>query len=214
MAGRCKQYADVYDPSTRRTRKVCVARYRSSGSAGVGGLAGFGQAGSLKATFGSIKDVLIMGTIAAGGAIVTEKVYNTVAGRLELAGYQRDLAKIATGVALGIIISKVLKKPRLGAAFAIGPIVAGAINIFQELMGPVEGLGLIAINPATPETSMYAPDMMPMALPSAATAPAPPPPPQINQGLGAVQVGPGVPDWMRFPGQKPETAYNVIGAVQ
>lgn len=210
MAGRCKRYADVYDPTTGRTRKVCVARYRSTSGVGeLGGLAGLGNAGTLQASFDSIKGVLITGSIAAGGAIVTEKVFETVAAKLEIAGYQRELAKIATGVALGILISKVLKKPRLGAAFAIGPIVAGAINIFQELMGPVSGLGLVAMNPATPETSMYAPDMMPMVLPEAAGAAAPPPPPQINRDLGAVQIGAGVPEWMMFPNRKPETPYSL-----
>lgn len=209
MAGKCNRYAQIYDPTQGRTRRVCVSRGGSKGTGGLAGFGGLGQAGSLSTSFSSIKGVLIVGSIAAGGAILTDKIYDTVAGRLELAGYQRDIAKIATGVALGIIISKVLKKPRLGAAFAIGPIVAGAINIFQELMGPVSGLGLVTINPATPETSMYAPGgMLPMVLPSAAGASAPPAPEQVGD-LGTVQVGAGVPQWMMFPNEQPATPWNL-----
>ena len=210
MAGRCKRFAEIYDPSAGRSRRVCVARYSGKGTGGLAGLGSFGNAGSLTTSFSSIKGVLVVGGIAAGGAIVTDKVFDTVAGKLELEGYQRDIAKIATGVALGIIIGKVLKKPKLGAAFAIGPIVAGAINIFQELMGPVSGLGLVSINPATPDTSMYAPDgMLPMVLPSAAGATERPPPPQVNSDLGTVQVGAGVPEWMMFPNQQPATPWNL-----
>lgn len=176
MAGRCLKWSVGRD-GVRRCRQ------RSQG--GLSGLSGL-TAGTLKASLKSVQGTLVTGAIAAGGAIITDEVYDKIGEQLGLTGYQRDAAKIATGIALGIVIGKVLGKPRLAAAFAIGPIVAGGINIFNSLMTGAHGtagLGLVAVEP-------------PLQLPAYAG---------LESGLGTVQVGPGVPGWM-YEGQQPAWA--------
>jgi len=165
-----------------------------SGTGALGGLESFGQIKTLRGTLASVKGVLITGSIAAGGAIVTEKVFDTISKQVELHGYAKELAKMATGVFLGIIIGKVLKKPQIAAAFAIGPVVAGVINIIHNLLGepPAEwevpategyGMDMVAIEPY--RSYEYA--GVDQNVPAAINAP---------EGLGAVQVGQGVPSWM------------------
>lgn len=157
--GQCKTYAKAWNPVTGKETRYCVARYGGTRSGGLSGLAGFGQTQTLKATVSSIKPILITGGIAAGGAIITKKVYARIGGSLNLSGWQRSLAEMATGIVLGIVIAKVLKKPKLAAAFAIGPIVSGAIDIFANVMGEapaISGLGLTQFAETSPFTSMYA----------------------------------------------------------
>lgn len=153
--GRCKRYASVYNPVTGMETKRCVAWYGTSRSSNLGGL---GQT-SLKATLGSVKGVLITGAIAAGGAVVTAEVYKKIGGTLKLDGWMRDLAEMATGIALGIILGKLTKKPKLAAAFAIGPVVSGGLKLFAHVMTEkeLEGLGMTAFSPVNPYDSMYAP---------------------------------------------------------
>lgn len=124
---------------------------------GLGTLGSFGQARGLKGTLGSVKGVLITGAIAAAGAIITDQVYERIGDSLGLDGWKRDLAKMATGIGLGILIAKFTKKPKLAAAFAIGPVVAGALNLFGDVMGGTSGLGYTAFNRSNVIDSMYAP---------------------------------------------------------
>lgn len=145
-----KQMATMYWDSRSRSYKTRRRRRRRSSS--FSGLGTLGGATSLKATLGDVKGVLITGAIAAGGAITTEALFDKVAGSLALEGYTKELAKAATGIALGIMISKITKKPRLGAAFAIGPVVAAGMRIFAELLGTssTAGLGLVTLRPLHP----------------------------------------------------------------
>ena len=159
MAGKCRRYETFYNPITGRTSRRCVSRAR--GSSSLSGLGSFGQTGSLKSTFSGVKGVLITGAIAAGGVVVTQKVYDKLGKSLNLSGWQRQLAQMATGIALGIVIAKLLKKPKLAAAFAIGPVVAGAVQMFGDVVSStpaLSGLGLTAYNAINnPYESMYAP---------------------------------------------------------
>ncbi|MCK5641115.1 MAG: hypothetical protein KAJ19_09970 [Gammaproteobacteria bacterium] len=159
MASRSAGYYNVFDPVSGRYVRRPKRRRRAKRVSGLGGLASFGQASGLKPTISSVKGVLITGSIAAGGAIITARLFDKVAGRWNIEGWKRDLAQIATGIALGILIAKLLKKPKLAVAFAIGPVVAGAIKIFSELMGPgaTQGLGLTAFTPSNAYESMYSP---------------------------------------------------------
>jgi hypothetical protein len=105
-------------------------------------------------------------------------------------GWKYAVAEMATGVALGILIGKMLKKPRLAAMVAIGPVVLGGLRLLGSLVnaGPfaagsmagLSDLGMMAIEP-------YQQPML-------SAAPQPP-------ALSAVQVGPGVPSWMMQPEQ-------------
>lgn len=132
---------------------------RRSGIAGAGlqGLGAFGTGKSLKSMLGGVKGVIITGAIAAGGAVTTDALFEKIGEKWEIAGWQRDAAKMALGIALGIVIAKFLRKPKLAAAFAIGPIVVGAMRIFADVVGRTEGLGLTVVEDADRYTSMYAP---------------------------------------------------------
>lgn len=150
----CRKFASTWNPVTGRMTRRCIRR---SGSRSLGGLGTLGQTKGLKSTLGSVKGLLITGGIAAGGAIITTKVYDKVGKSLNLAGWQRALAKMATGIALGILIGKFLKKPRLAAAFAIGPVVAGGLEIFGELMNGTSLGSVIGFEPVSPFKEAYAP---------------------------------------------------------
>lgn len=159
MASKRRSYgAPVYDARTGMYLSRSSGRKRSRRVSGLGSLGAFGQSGSLKGMLGGVKGVLITGSIAAGGAILTDRVFDKVAGNWNIAGWKRDAAKMAFGIALALVIGKVTKKPKLAAAFAIGPVVAGAMRIFGSLMGDgTAGLGFVAFNPSTAYDSMYAP---------------------------------------------------------
>ena len=158
MATRTGSYRRVYDPVTGGYVMRSSGRRRSRRVSGLGTLAGFGTGSGIKATVGSVKGVLVTGAIAAGGAIVTQQIFDRVAANWSIAGWKRHLAQIATGVALGIVIAKLLKKPKLAAAFAIGPVVAGTLQIFGEVMqGHTAGLGFTAYTPVDAYQSMYSP---------------------------------------------------------
>ena len=158
MAGKSSSYLS-YDPvSGNYVRKTRRRRRSRTMTGGLGSLGSFGQATGLKGTIKSIQGVLLTGAIATAGAVITDKVYEKIGESLGLEGWKRELAKMATGIALGILIAKFAKKPRLAAAFAIGPIVLGGLNLFGDIMGGTSGLGMVAFNPVSnPYESMYAP---------------------------------------------------------
>lgn len=159
MANKRRSYGPpVFDARTGMYVSRSGGRKSSRRVSGLGSLGAFGQSGSLKGMLGGVKGVLITGSIAAGGAILTDQVFNKVAGNWNIDGWKRDIAKIGFGIGLAILIAKITKKPKLAAAFAIGPVVAGAMRIFGGLMGgDVAGLGLNTFTPVNAFNSMYAP---------------------------------------------------------
>lgn len=174
MAGRRRRsYYSDYIPSVGR-----YVRRRKRG-----GLAEFGQAESMRDAFESVKDVLITGGIAAGGAIVTEKVWAMIGGKMGLKPDQEDLAIVATGIGLGMLISKLTKKPRIGAAFAVGPVVLGLMKLFSRLVAgtTLTGLGVVQIEPPGLREQMTQLPVKPVS---------------------AAQIDTTVPDWMLY-GQEP-----------
>jgi len=157
-----------YDP---RTGTYVRRRKRRKKSSSLGGLQ-LGQTATLRGTLGSVKGVLLTGAIAAGGAIATDALFDKVASgmNIDIEGYQKELLKAAFGIGIGIAIAKLLKKPKLAAAFAIGPVVSSAMRIFAGMMGTTEGL--VTVSP------MH----------------------QYPRTLGQItQAGPGVPEWMMNP---------------
>lgn len=158
MPTRSQGYRAYYDARTGQYVYRATKRRRAKKVAGLGSLGSFGQAAGLKGSLKGIKGVLITGSIAAGGAIVTQQIFDKIAANWSIQGWKRDLAQIGLGIGLGILIAKVLKKPRLAAAFAIGPVVAGSLRIFGGLMGgSTAGLGLTTFSPANAYDSMYSP---------------------------------------------------------
>ena len=159
MATKSRSYgAPTYDARTGMYVARSRGRKRARSVSGLGSLGSFGQSSSLKGMLGGVKGVLITGTIAAGGAVLTNQVFDKVAGSWNIDGWKRDAAKIGFGLALAILIAKVTKKPKLAAAFAIGPVVAGAMKIFGDVMGDgTAGLGLTSFSPSNAFDSMYSP---------------------------------------------------------
>ncbi len=191
MATRGRGYKAVFDARTGQYIYRATGRRRARKVSGLGNLGTFGQAAGLKGSLKGIKGVLITGAIAAGGAIVTQQIFDKIAKDWSVTGWKRDVAQIGLGIGLGILIAKVLKKPRLAAAFAIGPVVAGAIRIFGGLMpGSTAGLGYTAFTPVNAYSSMYAPlygTQEGLGLTTyeamAQGAPATPPPPGLSSAV-------------------------------
>jgi len=155
-------YRTVYNPKLKRyvRRRTGIRKRRSSVRGISGNLGAFGTGKSLKSMVGGVKGVIITGGIAAGGAIGTDALFEKIGASWNVEGWQRDLAKMGLGVGLGILIAKILKKPQVAAAFAIGPIVAGVMRMSADILarqGGVSGFGRTVLEPADRYTSTYAP---------------------------------------------------------
>lgn len=164
---RKKTMARRYNPYTRVSVRKRSRRRRSFR----GSLAGFGQTTTIRQSLGSVKEIIYVGAIAGAGAIATDWVYDKIGAKFNLQNEMLALAKIATGIALGIVIAKVLKKPRIGIAFAMGPVVVGVKDMLKG------AVGLAGIPYASdPNAFQRAITRAPFA--------------------GVPAIGPGVPDWM------------------
>jgi hypothetical protein len=183
---RCVRWRNVYSPATGGTVRRCaeMARRRSSGLLGEIGDVALGDPGPLRGTLSDVKGVLLTGAVAAGGAILTDRVFSMIASKWNVTGWKRYMAEAATGIALGIAIGRFLKRPRLAATVAIGPVVVAGLRMLGDLMGtgPFAGLsgydlGMMSIEPYREALAGT----------------------QRARPMGAMQVGPGVPAWMFTP---------------
>lgn len=140
LGGSQMPYNKRYNKATRR-----YAKRRSSRPKFMLGSMGAGE--GLKASFAAVKGVLITGLIAAGGAVVTRKIFDAYGAKVNLTkgSTEESLAIGAVGIAGGIMIAKFFKKPDIGAAFAIGTLVLAGINILGTVLGTpaTAGLGYI-----------------------------------------------------------------------
>lgn len=107
-----------------------------------GGL-GFGAFRIPGVDIAQIKDTLITGGVAVGGAVVTQKAVGYLAPLVNIDSTSKWLPvfEIGTGIFLGVILSKVTKKADLGAAFAIGPVVVNGLKLVSGLLQPNSGVG-------------------------------------------------------------------------
>jgi hypothetical protein len=98
----------------------------------------------LTASFDAVKAVGVTALIAAGGAIATDFVFKQIGPTLKLTAgsTEENLAKAVLGIAGGLVIGKFLKKPQLGAAFAIGAVVLAVYDIAKKSL-KMSGLGYI-----------------------------------------------------------------------
>lgn len=130
-------------PYHRRHNKATgkYSKRRSRRSVMLGEL---GAGEGLKATFQSVKGVLITGLVAAGGAVVTRKLFDAYGAKMNLAkgSLEESLAIGAVGIGGGIIISKFLKKPDIAAAFAVGTLVLAGMNMLTNILGATTTAGL------------------------------------------------------------------------
>lgn len=184
MARRCVRWKTV--SGVRRCAQY-TGRSRG-GFRGLGGLPGLGQATSLKGTFTDVKKIAIAGGIGAAGVLATDWVFDQITKNVEslagLTGAKRAAAEAGTGIAIGIIVGKFLKRPRLAANLAIGPVILG----IARLIGDLAGIGPFA---AGGELSGYSDDLGMMSIEPFQE--------EAVEGLGAMQVGPGTPSFMIQP---------------
>jgi hypothetical protein len=127
-------------------------RKRSRGMRGIGSIGnvkGLGASASVTETLGAVKGIAMAGAIAGAGAFVTGKVWDQIAK--SIVGTEADgvtlkkveantlaLAKMATGIAIGLVISKLLKKPVIGVAFATGAVAVGVKDLLFRTLASAE----------------------------------------------------------------------------
>ena len=132
----CIRKKRVFSPSLGRDIMRC-AEYEKKGGLNLGAFKIPGV------NIGQIKDTLITGGVAVGGAVVTGKAVIWFAPMVNIDSTSKWLPaiEIATGIILGVVLGKVTNKPDLGAAFAIGPVVVNGLKIVTGIMAPGNGLG-------------------------------------------------------------------------
>ena len=181
-------------------------RRRGRGMRGVGSIGnmrGLGASASVKETIGAVKSIVYAGAMAGAGAFVTGKVWDMIAGSVtdaigtkesgatvkSLGADTLALCKMATGIAIGLVISKVLKKQAIGVAFATGAVAIGVKDLMFRML-------------ASKEEKAAEIDRIKLDLAGI---------PQIrNSGdfqraiaaanfQGVPAIGPGIPSWMDVP---------------
>lgn len=153
----CKRKKRVYSKALGREVMRC-AEYDK------GGL-GLGKFRIPGVNINQIKDTLITGGVAVGGAILTSKAVNYLAPMvgIDTGSKWMPVIEIGTGIALGVGIGKVMRKPDLGAAFAIGPIVINGLRLASGIIStdislasiPIPALGVVQDQAAFPPDTMY-----------------------------------------------------------
>lgn len=141
LGGSKMPYKKRYNKATKRYSKRRVSRKPMF-------MGNLGAGEGMKASFSAVKEVLVTGLIAAGGAVVTRKLFDAYGTKMGLAknSIEESLAIGAVGIGGGIIIAKFLKKSELGAAFAIGTVVLAGMNIIGNVLKPTAGLGYIQVD--------------------------------------------------------------------
>ncbi len=97
-----------------------------------------GSLGALPFDLDQIKDTALTGAIAVAGAVTAQKGVEYLAPMLKLQpdSYWTAGLEIATGIAGGYAIGHFMKKPDIGAAFAVGPIVINGMKLLGYLITP------------------------------------------------------------------------------
>jgi hypothetical protein len=173
---------------------------------GIGNMRGLGASASVKETIGAVKSIVYAGAMAGAGAFVTGKVWDMIAGSVtdaigtkesgatvkSLGADTLALCKMATGIAIGLVISKVLKKQAIGVAFATGAVAIGVKDLMFRML-------------ASKEEKAAEIDRIRLDLAGI---------PQIRQSgefqraiaaanfRGVPAIGPGVPEWLNVPSEQ------------
>ena len=134
----CIRRKRVYSPALGRYIMRCAEFSK-------GGIMGLGAFKIPGVNINQVKDTLITGAVAVGGAVATRKTIAYIAPMLKLdpASKWRPVIEIVTGIALGAVVGKATKKPDLGAALAIGPIVVNGLSLVSGIMStgvPLAGM--------------------------------------------------------------------------
>jgi len=165
-----KKYGRVPVKRRRRGRGM-------RGVSGIGNVKGLGASASVKETIGAVKSIVFTGAIAGAGAVLSGKIWKIIAeqAKLNVADEMLELANMATGIAVGLIISKFLKKPTIGVAFATGAVAVGVKNILLKQLPSLAGI------PQIRQSGEF----------QRAIA--------ASNFQGVPAIGPGIPSWMDVP---------------
>jgi hypothetical protein len=99
-------------------------------------------------SFGSIVPTIKEGAFIALGAIAVGHAMARIPYVSTLTGPTRHLARLGVAILGGKLISKFLKQPALGRAFAMGGVVATALQVAAEqfpAMVPLSSMGEMAL---------------------------------------------------------------------
>lgn len=103
---------------------------------------GSGGLGAMPIQFDQIKDTLLTGGLAIGGAVVVNKAVAYVAPYINIdpadPKHEKWVAalEIITGVGAGWAVGKYGGKPEIGAAIAIGPVVVNGLKLVGWIITP------------------------------------------------------------------------------
>lgn len=136
--GPCRRKKRVYSPYFGRNVMRC-ASYGGSG----GGLMGLG--GKFPIDIAQVKDTLITGGVAVGGAVAARKgaayligLYDKVDDpkpwKPETKLWVTRLLEVGGGLVLGVAVAKYAGQQDYGAALAVGPVVLNGFEIAIDLL--------------------------------------------------------------------------------
>jgi hypothetical protein len=149
------------------------------GVSSIGNMRGLGASASMRDTIGAVKGIVMTGAMAGAGAVISNKVWKYIAeaGGLSTTATPKwvPFANMATGIAIGLIISKLLKKPALGVAFATGAVAVGVRDVLIKYAPEMAGI---------PQIRQSGDFQRAIA---------------ASNFQGVPAIGPGIPSWMDVP---------------
>jgi len=128
------------------------ASYGGSGGGLGGGLMGFG--GKFPIDIAQVKDTLITGGVAVGGAVAARKGAAYLIGLYDKVDDPKPwsagtkvwvtrIIEVGGGLVLGVVVAKYFNQQEYGAALAVGPVVLNgfdiAIDILEDIAEGKEG---------------------------------------------------------------------------
>lgn len=127
----CIRRKRVYSPVLGRNVERC-AQFSGGGMAGLPGL------GAFPIDLSQIKDTLLTGALAVGGAAVSQKAVAYLAPMIKLDPESKygNALEVVLGIGAGFLVGKYAGKPDLGAAIAVGPIVWNGMKMLGYFVTP------------------------------------------------------------------------------
>lgn len=132
----CRRKKRVRSAATGKMVTRCA---EFSGSGG-----GLGSLGALPFDLDALKGTLLTGAVAVGGAVLAAKAVGFIApmlkiNPLDVGGKPNKwlmLMEVVIGLLAGYAVGKYAKKPDLGAAVALGPVVVNGLKVVGLFLQP------------------------------------------------------------------------------
>jgi len=143
--GKCLRKKRYYSKKQRKYVMRCAS------FAGTGGLAGLG---ALPFDLDQVKSTLLTGSVAVVGALATGKLVGYVVPmvKADMGAKWIMLMEVITGLLVGVMVGKYAKKPDIGAAIALGPVVVNGLRILGPILTPAASAAS-AVSGADPRVS-------------------------------------------------------------